>query len=418
MSVSTVSQAAFDQPVAVGGDCATVKATPPALALSIHDELGAVADDWRGFERVANCTAFQTFAWHDAWQRHVGAVAGVRPAIVVGRRHGNLAFILPLAIESRGLVRRLVWHASDLCDYNAPLIASDFTDSLCPGGFVALFAEITRLIAARTPFDAVVLTKMPDTVGGQANPFLTLATTLDASGAHFTSLGTDWDSFYAAKRSATTRRRDRTKRKRLADIGAVRFVTPAAPAEIAATLATLFEQKSRAFARMGVSDLFAKPGVRAFFVDLATAPGSSDLVHVSRLDVGDSAAATNLALLFRGRYYYVLASYGGGPAARFGPGVAHLHDLMAYAMEHGCEVFDFTIGDESYKSEWSEVTIALHNHRRATSALGSVHVAATEAGARVKRMIKQNPTLWRMAVKARAAVRGRLRPAPGKRAGG
>ena len=31
---------------------------------------------------------------------------------------------------------------------------------------------------------------------------------------------------------------------------------------------------------------------------------------------------------------------------------------MRYAAEHGCKLFDFTIGDEPYKREWCDVEIS------------------------------------------------------------
>ena len=60
----------------------------------------------------------------------------------------------------------------------------------------------------------------------------------------------------AWRASSETRRRDRTKRKKLAEFGEVRMVTPQEPAEIIRTLQTLIEQKSKSFARMGVANLF------------------------------------------------------------------------------------------------------------------------------------------------------------------
>src|SRR5207249_2141561 len=130
----------------------------------------------------------------------------------------------------------------------------------------------------------VFLDKMPARVGEQANPMLALTTTLNPSGAYLTGLGQDWESFYAAKRSSTTRGRDRTKRKKLAKSGELRFVTQNDPKYVLRTLNTLFDQKSRSFARMGVPDLFAWPGHAEFFVTVAAK--ASRLVHVSRLDAG------------------------------------------------------------------------------------------------------------------------------------
>src|SRR5262249_47593078 len=152
----------------------------------------------------------------------------------------------------------------------------------------------------RFRFDLVDLQKMPETVGTQRNPFLGIKVLANPSGAYVATLGSSsWDEFYAAKRSASTRKRERRQFKHLAEHGDVRFVDVEEKADIERTLTTLIDQKSRSFARMGVEDLFARPGYRDFYLDIATDHNVSALTHVSRLDVGKTTAATNLGLTFR-----------------------------------------------------------------------------------------------------------------------
>src|SRR5204863_8340122 len=126
--------------------------------------------------------------------------------------------------------------------------------------------------------------------------------------------------FYSAKRSSAWRKRDRWKRKRLGDHGAVALVNAEGGAARAAILRTLFAQKSRFFARLGVPDLFDRPGYADFFLDVATMPAMADKVHISSLTVAGAAAATNFGLVSGGRYYHVLVSYCEGELRRFGPG--------------------------------------------------------------------------------------------------
>jgi CelD/BcsL family acetyltransferase involved in cellulose biosynthesis len=235
------------------------------------------------------------------------------------------------------------------------------------------------------------------------------------SSAYLARLGDDWDAFYEAQRSSSTRRRDRSKRKKLAENGEIRLVTPATEADAARSTALLMEQKARAFDRMGVTDIFARPGYRDFFMDLASNPATRPFAHVSRLEVGGHAAATNLGLCFRGTYYHVLASYEDGPLARFGPGSVHLQELMRNAIALGCTTFDFTIGDEPYKREWCDVELKLHDHVSAATARGYA-MAPILAGLRqAKRAIKQSPRLWPLVMRLRAGVaawKRRLRSAP------
>ena len=44
-------------------------------------------------------------------------------------------------------------------------------------------------------------------------------------------------------------------------------------------------------------------------------------------------AAVNLGLTWRGCYYHLLASYDDGELSRFGPGAAHLHELLHQAID-------------------------------------------------------------------------------------
>src|SRR5262245_56062594 len=203
---------------------------PAPIALALYADLATVEQDWRAFERTADCTVFQAFDWLSTWHRHLGQRAGVIPAILVGRRpDGEMLFLLPLAVVP-GLVRRLAFFGCALCDYNAPLLAPDFSDEVTPEQFLALWQEIRGLVMRRHPYDMVELMKMPGLVGTQRNPMLALAVGLNPSGAHLTELAATWDEFYQAKRSSATRRRDRTKRKKLGEFGEVAFVTPAEPA--------------------------------------------------------------------------------------------------------------------------------------------------------------------------------------------
>ncbi len=388
------------------------ESTWSGISLRVYGDLGEVEREWKAFERRADCTVFQTFDWLAKWQRHIGKRKDTVPAIVLGgNAEGHLLFILQLAIETRGPVRRLTWLGSELCDYNAPLLAEDFSRNLSGERFVALWREIIRLLRTnpRFCFDFVDLQKMPETIGAQRNPFLNLQVLAHPSGAYVANLDRDWEEFYAAKRSSSTRKRERRQLKHLAEFGEIRFVDVQDRRDIERTLDTLISQKSRSFARMGVEDIFARPGYREFFLDIATDLNVSALTHVSRLDVGATTAATNLGLRFRDCYYLVLSSYHDGEFSRFGPGRAHLHELIRHAIDSGFHRFDFTVGDEPYKRDWSDTELRLHDYLAAVTMRGWLVVAMTAAYRRTKRFIKQSPILWHAFSKARVLA-GSLSP--------
>jgi CelD/BcsL family acetyltransferase involved in cellulose biosynthesis len=384
--------------------------SPAALGdirIAVHEDLSATERDWRAFEAQADCTAFQSFDWLAAWQRHIGARNGVRPAIVVARDGaGAILFLLPLAVRSAGFARELTWLGSELCDYNAPLLAASFSTRIDAKHFMALWENIARCLQdnPRLRYDFIDLEKMPETVGAQQNPMRHLGGTMTPSGAYLTHLTGDWETFYTAKRSSATRRRDRSKRNRLAEYGEVKFVNPDSDSEILHTLDTLIAQKARSFAHMGVANLFAKPGHAEFYRALATDPATRHLVHVSRLDVGATAAAVNLGLTYRDCYYHLLASYDDGEVSRFGPGAAHLHDLLHQAIDRGFRIFDFTIGDERYKRDWCDTELKLYDFIAAATWRGALVALPMLGAQQLKRRIKQTPVLWNAFSGARAFI--------------
>ncbi len=386
----------------------------PEISFSIHHSLESVEPEWRRFEQFADCTAFQSFDWLATWYRHLGRVDGVIPTIAVGYfATGETALIVPFGVEHGRALRRLRWLGQDQCDYNAPLLAPDFSQRVAPDRFVAAWRGLRTLLQADPLLrhDWIELEKMPQTVGVQVNPFTYLDVKPNPSGAHLTQLGDDWEKFYYAKRSSATRRRDRAKRRHMSEYGEVRFVTCTEHDDARRTLEQLMEQKTRAFARRGIPDLFARPGFREFLFDLASNSNLRHLFHISRIEVGGTSVAANFAIVFGDCYYHVLASYDETAAmSHYGPGALHLRELLAHAIKLGLRRFDFTIGDEPYKQEWSDSSLKLYDYSAAATWRGWPSSLASEGRRRIKRFIKQTPAAWRLASSARSALGALLRP--------
>jgi CelD/BcsL family acetyltransferase involved in cellulose biosynthesis len=153
---------------------------------------------------------------------------------------------------------------------------------------------------------------------------------------------------------------------------------------------------------MGVRNIFERPGYRELFTSFAMDPKTRHLVHLSRLEVGTTAAAVSLGFTACACYYLVISSYEGGAIARSGPGRVHLHELLRYALSNDFRCFDFTIGDEPYKEDWSDARLTLYDHLSAATRRGAIAVALINRFRATKRAIKQNPQLWRLFSRTRS----------------
>jgi CelD/BcsL family acetyltransferase involved in cellulose biosynthesis len=251
--------------------------------------------------------------------------------------------------------------------------------------------------------------KMPSCIGAQANPFMALPVARHASDGFIATLQAPWDDFYSAKRSSKARRQDKSKRSRLCENGDVTMLT-VGPDQVAETIDTLLAQKSAIFARKGIPDPFQRPGYRDFFLHLALDPPTRDLVHVSRLDVGGEPAAVNLGLEYRGRYSLCLVSYD-EKFARFSPGAIHLNELLRRAVDRDLHEFDFLVGLQRLKREWSDRRIELYDHIAGATARGLLAASILRLLAGIKRTVKTNPVLWNAFLRLREAT-ATLRAAP------
>jgi CelD/BcsL family acetyltransferase involved in cellulose biosynthesis len=77
---------------------------------------------------------------------------------------------------------------------------------------------------------------------------------------------------------------------------------------------------------------------------------------------------------------------------------------MRRAIDRGMIYFDFTIGDEPYKRDWSDVELELHDHLAAVSLQGQMVLLAAAGFRRLKRFIKQSPAVWHAFTKARTLI--------------
>jgi CelD/BcsL family acetyltransferase involved in cellulose biosynthesis len=68
----------------------------------------------------------------------------------------------------------------------------------------------------------------------------------------------------------------------------------------------------------------------------------------------------------------------------------------------GLRLFDFTIGDEHYKLEWSDLRLKLYDYCAATTWRGLPASFASIRRHRVKHFIKQTPFAWRFVSRVRA----------------
>jgi CelD/BcsL family acetyltransferase involved in cellulose biosynthesis len=372
----------------------------------VFDDVDAAATVWCRLEKDGHLTSsYQRFAWLGNWQRHIGRVQGVRPALVlVEGPHGEPWMLLPLGVRKVGLARVLSWLGGDITGYHGPLIAGSCPSELLGADFPALWWRAMREVPA---FDYVHLERQPPKVGTLNNPCLQLGESISAFSSPVLDLSDEWSEEYPLRASRKSRETDRRKVRRMAQHGDVEFVVAKDAQAADRIIDALVVQKSRWLGEQGLADLFGDGSHERFLRHMARA--HADLLHISAITVGGKIWATHWALACDGTFYYWFASYEEGELTRFSPGDMLVRSLMEWSTNHDIHVFDFGVGSQAYKNRWADRHVPLHECVLPRSGLGRLYVIAARTNRWLRRTIKESPRVLAVANGIRVRFYGRKR---------
>lgn len=366
-------------------------ASAAGLDLVIHSDLRAVRALWQVFEAHAVLTPFQTWAWAAAWWSMIEPRGGRSLVVALGCEKGELKLILPLAIEGRLGFRALVWLGQEVSDYNAPVIDRRLLERLTANQAGDILRAIARTLGG---IDCLRLEKQPERLAGLPNPFSDCAAHDFTCRAHIAHLNSSWDDFVTGRRSGKSLRRLREKEKSLAKRGDISIEAVADLRERAAVVARLTAWKSAQLAASGTRNPFHDGDLCRFLAAAATAPELTQRLRVHVLKVGGELVAGTIGIVHRRSYVYYVAAYDGHGFARYSPGAILLLHLLRKCHAEGFEVFDFSNGDEGYKSDWCDTSMRLTVTLVPLTVSGHAVVSARRRWLDLVREVKSRPQLF------------------------
>ena len=163
----------------------------------------------------------------------------------------------------------------------------------------------------------------------------------------------------------------------------------------------MIRQKERRFAETGAIG-FRAPGKLAYFEVATRRLAGNGPVQLSALSVDEEIVATHWGMVADGRFYQLMPSYEGGKWELFSAGRLLHEDLIEWCFANGIAIFDFGIGDEAYKYEYSDIAIPLFRATRAATLRGRLWLASADAMERLRRT-----SAWRQLREMKVRARNR-----------
>jgi len=317
------------------------------IIFTVAPDFDFTSDEYRALLLRARCSAFQ----HPDWLVPLYRLAErqrVEPFVVVGRRAGTgeLAVVVPLVRRRTGAGIAIGYAFLEVTDYACPV-----ADPLVAGDRGALSK---RFLHALGSFDRLEIAPVREDDLAAWAPLLPSAPAALGFGAH-----------HVQRRVAPGAHLAR-KIRRLGKYGALRLDV-VEPGDIPAVM-----MAARRFrhGRFRADPVQVDPSFD-FYVDVAR----SGLARVYRLSCGNDLVAVLFGLMLRGRFYYLVLGCDYANYKRFSPGMIMFARAMEDWFDSGGEVFDFTIGDEAFKSALGCVRTPMYGFALTGSARAPARIA-------------------------------------------
>lgn len=344
----------------------------------------AMWERWSALEETGVATAFQSRAFVEPLLRRLASAQGLRPFVVeVCDAAGPL---MAAAFVRRRRHGAVVVELADcgVSDYAGPILRADA--DLDADAVAAVEAAV---LAALPPHDALVLRRMPETIGGRRNP---LAAFSGVQAMCAGTLAVDAAATVAAAPRAV-KEPLRRMRKLIRDGGTVRRI--ACEAEAAVALERLFAIRDRTKRVQGAADTVADPAVRAFYRAVIPPAAASGFAAVYEIATADRVLAVVQGFVYRGRFHGTLMGFAADdPAsAAYAPGLVGVVKALEDHARIPGGIFDFGAGGQAYKARFGGTPSRLVQVSHATTLLGLAPLAADSARRAARRLLGAHPAL-------------------------
>lgn len=297
--------------------------------------------DWDALVATsATSTVFQTFAWHEAAWRACdsGEVLKILHATEGGKTVGLAAFAL-----SSESVLRFVGH-----DY------SDFADIVCAPERndvrKAMFAELGRFPLHWRRIEFKYLPAESPSVTVLSEVFTNILT-VNSTPCPVLKIAGHMEHFDAVRRKKSLKRHHNFFRKQDGYFAH----TTSDSREISNFLPDFFDQHIRRWEDTDSPSLFCDERSRLFYRSLLDTAKGDTWLRFTRIGIGEKVVAYHFGMSFQGMFVWYKPTF--DPEwARKSPGEALLKELLELAAAERCVEFNFTVGDEAFKSRFA-------NHR-------------------------------------------------------
>ncbi|MBB3564165.1 CelD/BcsL family acetyltransferase involved in cellulose biosynthesis [Rhizobium sp. BK512] len=379
----------------------SMKLAMAELEIELFDTMEPLEAEWRRLERDDLSSLHQSYDWCSSW-----VAAFRRPlAILRGRCGTHTAFILPVEIVSSRGMRIAKFIGADHSNINTGLVSDAFAEDSGLLDSHKLAARLRTALAGKA--DLLLLQNIPLEWRSRRNMLAGLPMVQNQNHAYQLPLLDTFEKTLQQLNAKSRRKKFRAQSRRLEAIGGFDYIAPEASSEQHELLDMFFHLKSARFASLGLPDVFADAQTKAFLHGLIDKRNGDDFgleMRALRLKGDYEGRIAALSGISR-KGDHVICQFGAideDLIADASPGEFLFWQMISSLHGEGVALFDFGLGDQTYKRSWAPIETDHHDVVLPISGIGVAAGAAHRAITRGKAFIKARPGLYKFAQNIRA----------------
>ncbi|MCP4073761.1 MAG: GNAT family N-acetyltransferase [Hyphomicrobiales bacterium] len=373
-----------------------------SLEISVHNKLDSLESAWRTLEKNSNITIYQRFEWISICLETIENEPNFQPLIVTAHENNKLVFILPLSFQN-GWIKKIRWIGGSHSNYNLALIDNEFAGRVCHTDIRHIVGQISLMLHG---FGYLKLCCQPSQWAGQENPLLALDHQPSTNNAFGIELSDGFENVLKKGNGKRKRKKFRWQTRILENLGGARLVQASNPAEVLEILSCFHSQKSSRLRNQGLKDVFGGKKEHLFLKKIA----------LNSLDK-DDPTLTLFALKIDGKYRAICGggvlrnhfsahfiSFANDELAYISPGEMLVYMLVEKLTKANFKSMDLGGGEERFKQSWCSQTIEMVDIIIPLSRISAVYVWVFRQILTIRRLIRQNPFLWKTYKRLRIAA--------------
>jgi CelD/BcsL family acetyltransferase involved in cellulose biosynthesis len=368
--------------------------------VDIVTDLAQAEPAWRALEDEAQfCTPYQRFDLLGPWQSLVGARENSTPLIVIAYDAERRPLVLmPLALMREHGMRVARFMGGKHTTFNMALWDKDFAREVSGDDL----AELLAALRAKNVADVLALTQQLRHWHDILNPFATLPKQASANDCPVLSMvpGDPPQN----RISNSFRRRLKSKERKLQSPG-YRYHVATSETDVDRILDWFFRVKPMRMAEQKLPNVFAEPGVENFVRRACRASHAGGrAIDIHTIECDDEVIAMFAGVADGHRFSMMFNTYTMSARSRYSPGLILMRNIIDHYAAKGYRALDLGIGSDDYKRLFCKGDEPIFDSFIPLSARGRIAALAMSALNRLKRQVKRNPMLLRLAQSLRRAA--------------